>query len=267
MGRERRGHAGAARRAGPGVAAAGGGAAGNAGRSGWRGWPRTSTRCRAPGSSTRLTVPQAERRGGVPAGAWATRWRPTPGPTEAAERRAARGRSAGQPGQGVGGDLGARHGVRQAGPRLRDPSGRARRRRSPTTSRSAGPGRAPRGRGVLLPGPRTRHLGVLRVRGVPAGAVVRKVLGALGPGPAAVYARARTAGRPRRGRGWRWCSRCSTSTVRCGVSRAAGSPPARTGSTTNRATAVAEARRPSSRPCSTIRPPMMPDVVPARSAR
>ncbi len=181
-----------------------------------------------PGAGIVYTLTDRRRRGGgrVPA-----RARP-PGrvlhrqdrPGGAAGRR---GRPAGQPGQGAGGHQRAGHGLRQARPRVR---------RAPRGAGLAGgllpadrPGRPRRraGRGGAAARPRgPRHLGLLRLAGLPAGA-------AGAPDPAGARSDAsRCPPRPSRrastcpAPGWRCCSRCSTATARCGGSRAAGSAPA-----------------------------------------
>ena len=91
------------------------------------------------------------------------------GQTETTERQALEQDLVARPGQGADRHQRARHGLRRD-PRLRGQPGRARRRRSPTTSRSAAPAAAPtRPTVVLLPGDRgPRHLGLLRLARLPA---------------------------------------------------------------------------------------------------
>ena len=108
---------------------------------------------RAPASSTASPIARhrrGRRRGSRPTAS-------TPSPTRAAtttsDRQAVERAPARQRGQGRGGHLGAGHGLRQARPRLRHPLPGARARRSPTTSRSGGPGAASTGRsGVAAAG-------------------------------------------------------------------------------------------------------------------
>ena len=160
------------------------------------------------------------------------------GKNDQAERLAAEDDLLGQPGQGARRDLRARHGVRQAGPRVRRAPRRAavadrllpadRPRRARRRARRGAAAARPRGPG---------HLGLLRLARLPAGA----------PGPRDAARRSpRRAARcppPRsrrastcRAAGWRRCSRCSTSTARCAAPPAAGRPPASRGATTASAT-------------------------------
>ena len=124
---------------------------------------------------------------------------------------------AGQPDQGGRGDVRAGHGFRQAGPGFRDPS------RLPGVAdrvlpadRSRGPRRGT-GRGVAAARHRGQgHLEVLRLAGVPAGtagAPGGRRAGRAPTGHCPQWLSNRGATCP--GRGWRWCSRCWTSTVRC----------------------------------------------------
>ena len=184
-------------------------------------------RCRAPASSTRSPWPPPTtwRRTCAAAGVAAAAYS---GPHRRRRAPAGRGRPARQPDQGAGGDLRARHGLRQARPRLRGPPRRARRRRSRTTSRSAAPAAASTARrSVLLPGARGRgDLALLRLARLPRrGAGPRHARRARRRTPAVdrrAGGRGSTCGAP----GSRRCSRCSTSTARCAGSRAAGRRPA-----------------------------------------
>ena len=87
------------------------------------------------------------------------------GQTDPAEREQLRGRSQGEPGQGAGGDIGTRDGVRQAGPGLRHPS-----RRAAVADRVLPAGRSRRPRGgarrcrAAARGARTRRSGTTSAR-------------------------------------------------------------------------------------------------------
>ena len=144
------------------------------------GSPITSARCDGSGIIYTLTVAAAERHGGVPA-----RARPRGGELHGTDRRrrapGGRGRPARQPRQGAGRDVGAGHGLRQAGSRLRGPSRRARvTDRVLPAGRPGRAGRGPRRRaapaGLRGPG----DLAILRVAGrIPASEQVRAVLDTL----------------------------------------------------------------------------------------
>ena len=122
-GARRRG-ARAARRARPRVAAPVGPARCPAPRTGWAGSPTTCATCRAAASSTRSPSPPPtrSRRSCAAAASPAASYS---GRTDDAERRAAEDDLLGQPHQGAGRDQRARHGLRQARPRLRRPPRRA----------------------------------------------------------------------------------------------------------------------------------------------
>ena len=120
-------------------------------RTGWPGWPSTSTSCPAPASSTRSPWPRPTR--SPPSCASGARGGRLLGPHRGAERLSRRGGPARQPDQGAGRDVGARHGLRQAGPRLRRPP-----RRAAVADRllpAGRPGRpaVERAEVLLLPGP------------------------------------------------------------------------------------------------------------------
>ena len=230
--------------------------AGNPRRSARLGLPRIWIQLPGWGIVYTLTVAQAHdvaallREGGSPSP-------PYTGSTEAAEREQLEARSAGQPGEGIHRHIGPRHGLRQTRPRVRRasrrsivahrllPAGRGcrpshRERRGDPAARPRGPGR----------------LALFRLGGVP--------FGSHGAQRDSVHWTRKDRCPPRRwsrwwtsdGPGWRWCSRCSTSTARCGASRVGGSAPARPGSTTSRAIATWTKRASeSSRRCSTTRPP------------
>ncbi len=125
--------------------------------SGWPGSPTTSPSCPARASSTASPSPPPRRSptSCAPAGTTSRRTPARPRPTE---RQALEAGPARQPGQGAGRHLRARHGLRQ--PTSASWSTWApRRRRSPTTSRSAAPAAAPTSATVvLLPGAEDRDI-------------------------------------------------------------------------------------------------------------
>ena len=112
------GRAGAARRRWTGRACASACCGCPTPRTGWPGSPTTSTSCRAPASSTRSPSPPPRRSTAFLRQRGHTR-RLLHRPDRGRRPPAGRGGPAGQPGQGAGRHLRARHGLRQARPRLR----------------------------------------------------------------------------------------------------------------------------------------------------
>ena len=137
-------------------------------RTGWPGWPSTSPTLPGSGIIYTLTVAASQevadylRERGL-------RGRRLLGPDRAGRAAGRRGRPDQQPGQGAGGHLGARHGLRQARPRLRDPL-----RRAVVAHRllpAGGPRRARRRQGAGHPAARSGgpgDLGLLRLGRLPA---------------------------------------------------------------------------------------------------
>ena len=86
---------------------------------------------------------------------------------------------------------------------------------------------------VLLPGREDQaDLALLRLAGLPAGGAGAPGARRARPGPAAVDRRRWSRWWTSTAPGWRWCSRCSTWTARCGGCGAAGSAPGSRGPTT-----------------------------------
>ena len=267
----RRAAAGAARRAGPGVAAAVGGRGCRPRASGWPGWPTHLDSL--PGLGHRLHADRRRGRGGgrrscASAGYAVAAYT---GPTEPAERLAAEADLLANRVKALVATSRARHGLRQARPRVRRPP-----RRAVVADRLLPAGRPCRAgpsssaEVVLLPGHEDQDIWrYFASVAFPSEAMVRNVLRRAGA----------PSGRSRRrrwsrwwtsaGPGWRWCSRCSTSTGRCGGSRAAGSAPAGRGSTTSSGyRALDEARKREQQAMLDYQvTDGMPDGVPARPAR
>ena len=186
----------AARLPRPGVPAPRRGPAAHAPSSGWPGWPTTSPSSPARASSTASPwrpprrSPTTCARAGHDVAAYSGQTDPTE--RHALEEDLVAGRVKALVATSRSG-----HGLRRH-PRLRGQPGRARSRRSPTTSRSAAPAAAPTRRhgGAAAGAGGPRHLGLLRLAGLPArGAGPRHPGGAGRGGPAAEH---RRAGDPRR---------------------------------------------------------------------
>ena len=171
------------------------------------------------------------------------------GRTDPADRERLEARAARQRGQGARRHERARHGVRQARPRVRPPPRRALAPRSPTTSRSAVPVAPPSGpTSCSCPAPRTRTSGPTSPR--------RRCRARSRPTPSCAPS-PRPPGRCRRRRSRRsstcaapgssCSSRCSTSTAPSTGSPAAGPPRGSRGPTTRSATRGWPRRAPASR--------------------
>ena len=169
-----------------------------------------------PGQRHHLHAHGVRGRGHRPA---AARGRPRGARLHRAHRprraRASPSGAQGQPGQGARRDVRARHGLRQAGPRLRACTSGRRRRRSPTTSRSAAPAGRPASADVLLlPGPEDREIWqYFATASMPDEERAPRVLDRArredGRCPPRRWRRASTSAARR----WSCCSRCSTSTA------------------------------------------------------